>query len=157
MKAGLVGLAVLGLAACQPAGVDQLEAPQAAAVGAPTETVVFPQPSGPVADYFIAELSVSAQGRWAADVAACAAENIIVLGPKTFSYGGVSGELGDIAVNASAGVILDMSGSGRFTAGGQSSDGRISMTLSVDGSRLRVFVTGMPARPDLRMEAQRCI
>ncbi len=109
-----------------------------------------------MANYFRAELPVSFHGRWAADAAACTGVAALVIDGKSIASSELSAELGDIEVNESAGAIIDVIANGRFVSGGQASDGRASMKLSLDGSRLRVFVMGMPVDANLPAELGRC-
>ncbi len=161
MKGWVVSLALIGLAACQPEGSG--DRPETAApppavsaaepVGQPAD---YPEATGPVANYFRADLPGSFQGRWAEQDAACAGEGVLVIGGKTFASPGLSAEIGDIEVNEAGGQIIDVIANGMFQSDGQASKGRASMKLSLDGSRLGVFVMGMPADPALPPELVRC-
>jgi len=157
----VAAVAGVGLAACQPgAGSDQPQVATTPAVVAPPEPVpqpaAYPEAGGHVANYFRAELPVSFQGRWAADAAACAGVEVLVIDGKSFASPRLSAELGDIEVNESGGMIINVIANSRFVSAGQVADGRASMTLSLDGSRLRVFVMGMSVDPDLPAELGRC-
>lgn len=163
MRAWLTSLALVGLAACQPATrSDQPEATTTSPLVAAPEPqpqlqpAAYPEATGPVANYFRAELPVTFHGRWAADAAACAGAEALMIEGKSFTSPGLSAELGDIEVNEAAGAIIDVIANGKFVSAGQVSDGRASMKLSLDGSRLRVFVMGMPVDANLPAELGRC-
>lgn len=162
MRALLAGAALMGLVACQPAANEvQREAPAAepvaAAPVAPVEAVVFPQPTGPVANYFQAGMPVSFQGRWAADAAACASgQGVVTIGESAIVSDAMSAALGDVEMNTSDSVIIDIVAQGKFTVGGQTSDARASMRRSVDGSRLLVAVMGVQDDAGLPGDLRRC-
>lgn len=161
LRARLASLALIGLAACQPGESSDLPEPAASPpVVSAAEPVApptaYPEANGPVANYFRAELPVTFQGRWADQDAACAGEDALVIGAKTFASPGLTAELGDIEVNEADGQIIDVIANGMFRSDGQASDGRASMTLSLDGLRLRVFVMGLAKDPVLPPELVRC-
>lgn len=161
MKVWIASLALIGLASCQPG--ESSDEPQPAApppAAATAEPVVqpaaYPEAAGPVANYFRAEMPLSFQGRWAEQDAACAGEAVLVIGAKAFAAPGLSAELGDIEINESGGQIIDVIANGMFRSDGQASDGRASIRLSLDGSRLRFFVMGLARDPALPPELVRC-
>ena len=163
MKRWIACLAVVVLAACQPgAETDPPFAVPAKPVEAAPEPTpdaqpaVYPEATGPVANFFRADVPESFQGRWAGAAAACSSADVLAIGAKTFASPGLSAVLGDVEVNESAGVIIDLIANGTFTVAGQASDGRAILRLSVDGSRLQVFVMGLPADAKLPVEMQRC-
>lgn len=161
MRLGVACLVLIGLAACQPGGSGDEPQPAASpAVVSPVEPemqpAAYPEATGPVANYFRAELPASFQGRWAEQVSACAGEDVFVIGAKAFESTGLSAEIGDIEVNESRGAIINLIANGTFKSDGQVSEGRASMKLSLDGSRLNLFVMGMPRDPALPPELVRC-
>ncbi len=157
MKLWVVGLALIGVAACQP-GVssDQPEPELAPPAEQGVRPAAYPEARGPVANYFRAEMPATFQGRWASQDAACAGEDAFVIGANTIASPALSAEIDDIEVNEAGGEIIDVIANGVFSFDGQSSRGRASMKLSVDGARLLVVVLGQASGPALPPELVRC-
>lgn len=161
MKVRIASLALIGLAACQPGeSSDQPEPaapPPAAATAEPVvQPAAYPEAAGPIANYFRAEMPMSFQGRWAEQDAACAGQNVLLIGATTIASPRLSAELGDVEINEAGGQIIDLVANGMFQSDGQASDGRASMKLSLDRSRLRFFVMGLARDPALPPELVRC-
>ncbi len=110
----------------------------------PPASVTYPQATGPVANYFTADMPVTYRGlwHWSKGPRACAVGSMISVEARTIVLSDIAYHLGDIEVNQSRGQIIDVVAT---TLSGT----RVLMKLSTDGGWLHMTTMGPPLDLDL--------